>query len=192
MNNTTTEDGDHNDSFQFPALEAAEPARTSFRESTATSTRPESFRLGGMEAPQSFRIANSDLDPALDEVSSSDEDDDDTANDSTFSKKDKRQSQKTELDKTLATVETKAVRFLRRMIWLGLAVTAVIICSVVYWWVRRLETKSFEDNFYDLADQFGKLQFGRGLTDDTHVSCLTYVTHMPNSPSLQWLASTPT
>ena len=60
------------------------------------------------------------------------------------------------LDQTLAKTETQAVRYLKRLILLGLAVTAIVVCVVVWVVVKRTERDAFEEEFYGLAQQLSE------------------------------------
>ncbi|CAB9526134.1 Receptor-type guanylate cyclase gcy [Seminavis robusta] len=58
------------------------------------------------------------------------------------------------VDQTVATIETKVVRWLRMAIWLGLVVTTGAVCALVYWFANQLEHENFEEHFEDMAHQF--------------------------------------
>lgn len=82
------------------------------------------------------------------------------------------------LDKTLANVETKAVRCLRLMIWSGLAITAIVFSVVTFWYARRQEVESFEEQFHELAEQFvngfhGKIKLQLQTMDLLSISLTT-------------------
>ena len=75
------------------------------------------------------------------------------------------------LDQTLAKTETRAVRYLKRLILLGLAVTAIVVCVVVWVVVKRTEREAFAEEFYRLAQQLSECFIRNQRVTENKVQC---------------------